>query len=174
MQKYFLGLDVGTNSIGYAVTDEYYNSLKYKNKRMLGVSLFNEADLQKERRQFRSARRRLNRRKLRVELIKELFAREIAKIDEQFFIRLRESALWQSDKTYKNNAYLLFNNDWNTDKQYHEKYPTIHHLIVDLIEDKSPKDVRLVYLAVSWLVKNRGHFLSCMDENNIDINKMGF
>lgn len=169
MKNYFLGLDIGTNSIGYAVTDEHYNSLKYKNKRMLGVSLFNEAELQKNRRLFRSARRRLNRRKQRLNLIKELFAREIAKVDEQFFIRLRESALWQSDKSNKNNPYLLFNDHSHTDKQYYAKYPTIHHLIVDLIEDKTPKDVRLVYLAVSWLVKNRGHFLSSMDENDIDI-----
>lgn len=171
MKNYLLGLDVGTNSIGYAVTDEQYNSLKYKNKRMVGVSLFNEAELKKQRRLFRSARRRLNRRKQRSELIKELFAREIAKVDEQFFIRLSESALWQSDKSCKNSHFLLFNNNPYTDKQYYKKYPTIHHLIFDLINDKSPKDVRLVYLAVSWLVKNRGHFLSYMDESDIDITK---
>ena len=28
MQKYYLGLDIGTNSVGWAVTDENYNLCK--------------------------------------------------------------------------------------------------------------------------------------------------
>ncbi|MDD2362124.1 MAG: type II CRISPR RNA-guided endonuclease Cas9 [Oscillospiraceae bacterium] len=169
MNNYYLGLDVGTNSVGYAVTDESYNPLKYKGKRMLGVSLFKEAELRKKRRKFRSARRRINRRKQRVDMVKELFAPEIAKVDEGFFIRLKESALWREDKSSSSDTFLLLNDENFSDKNYYDKYPTIHHLIMDLIDDKSAKDVRLVYLAVSWLVKHRGHFHSPMDENNIDI-----
>ena len=36
-QKYYIGLDVGTNSVGYAVTDEKYNLLKFKNEPMWGT-----------------------------------------------------------------------------------------------------------------------------------------
>ena len=28
-KKYYLGLDIGTNSVGWAVTDENYNLCKY-------------------------------------------------------------------------------------------------------------------------------------------------
>ena len=34
--KYFLGLDVGTDSVGYAVTDEQYHLLKFKGDPMWG------------------------------------------------------------------------------------------------------------------------------------------
>ena len=30
MQKYYLGLDIGTNSVGWAVTDENYNHMPLK------------------------------------------------------------------------------------------------------------------------------------------------
>ena len=41
MEKdYYLGLDIGTNSCGFAVTDENYNILKKKGKKLWGVRLF--------------------------------------------------------------------------------------------------------------------------------------
>ncbi len=166
---YFLGLDVGTNSIGYAVTDLNYTPLFYRRKRMLGVSLFQGADLKSDRRSFRSARRRLRRKQQRIQLIQEFFATEIANKDDRFFIRIKESALWPEDKSSAKDISLLFNDSLYTDKEYYTKYPTIHHLIMDLIEDSDPKDIRLVYLAIAYLTKNRGHFLSSMDEDSINI-----
>ena len=58
---YYLGLDIGTTSVGWAVTDEEYNLCKFKKKSMWGVRLFEEAETAKERRLKRSARRRLER-----------------------------------------------------------------------------------------------------------------
>ena len=43
MQKYYLGLDIGTNSVGWAVTDENYNLCKFGGKRMWGIRLFDGA-----------------------------------------------------------------------------------------------------------------------------------
>ena len=60
--NYFVGLDIGTNSVGYAVTDEQYELLKYKQHPMWGVHLFDSAKQASERRAFRTARRRLDRR----------------------------------------------------------------------------------------------------------------
>ena len=40
--EYFIGLDVGTNSVGWAVTDENYNILKVKGKNAIGTHLFEE------------------------------------------------------------------------------------------------------------------------------------
>lgn len=61
MQKYYLGLDIGTNSVGWAVTDENYNLCKFGGKRMWGIRLFDGAQTAEERRMNRSNRRRLSR-----------------------------------------------------------------------------------------------------------------
>ena len=60
MQKYYLGLDIGTNSVGWAVTDENYNLCKFGGKRMWGIRLFDGAQTAEERRMNRSNRRRLS------------------------------------------------------------------------------------------------------------------
>lgn len=163
--KYYLGLDIGTDSVGYAVTDKEYNLLKFHGEPAWGVTVFDEAALCDERRSFRSSRRRLDRRQQRVTLIQELFAPEIAKTDERFFIRLKESALYRDDVA---DNFTLFSDDGFTDKEYYKLYPTIHHLISDLMESNEPHDVRLVYLATAWLVAHRGHFLNNIDKNNLD------
>ena len=56
--KYYIGLDVGTDSVGYAVTNENYSLCKFKGEPMWGVTLFDEAQLAVERRAFRVARRK--------------------------------------------------------------------------------------------------------------------
>ena len=162
--KYYLGLDIGTNSVGYAVTDEQYNLMRFHGSDAWGVTVFDEGALLQERRIFRTARRRLERKKQRVALLQELFAEEISDIDPDFFRRLRESALYREDA---GDDFPIFNDADYTDVDYHNDYPTIHHLIVDLMNNPEPHDVRLVYLACSWLVSHRGHFLSNIDINNL-------
>ena len=103
--KYYLGLDIGTDSVGYAVTDDNYDLLKYQGEPMWGVHLFDEAELNDTRKGFRSARRRIDRRQQRIKLVQELFADEIAKVDENFYRRIQESALWRDDA---HDAYCLF------------------------------------------------------------------
>lgn len=55
--------------------------------------------------------------------------------------------------------YAVFADKNYTDVDYHNAYPTIYHLRKDLIEREDPHDIRLVYLALHHLIKNRGHFL---------------
>ena len=162
--QYFVGLDIGTDSVGYAVTGENYDLLKFKGEPMWGVHLFDPALLCDERRKFRTARRRLDRRQQRTKLIQELFAHEIAKIDKNFFIRIKESSLYREDSTCGTGVFCDADYD---DSDYYGNYPTIHHLIADLIENEQPHDVRLVYLATAWLVAHRGHFLSELSKENI-------
>ena len=166
-KNYYLGLDIGTNSVGYAVTDKQYNLLKYKGEPMWGAHIFEEGKQCAERRSFRTSRRRLNRRQQRVQLVQELFANEIAKVDERFFVRLNESALYRED-TSGNDPYIFFNDKEYNDKHYFREYPTIHHLIMSLIEEDKMHDIRLVYMAVAWLVAHRGHFLNEVDKSNVD------
>lgn len=163
-KKYYLGLDIGTDSVGYAVTDEKYNLLKFHGDAAWGSTIFDAASLSAERRSFRSARRRLDRRQQRVQLLQEIFAKEISKKDERFFIRLSESYLWREDTK---DRYVFFDDAEYTDVQYMSQYPTIHHLICELINNKGPHDVRLVYLACAWLVAHRGHFLSNIKADNL-------
>lgn len=163
-EKYYVGLDIGTDSVGYAVTDENYNLCKFKGASMWGVTLFDEADPAEKRRAFRTARRRLDRRQHRVRLIMDLFAEEICKIDPSFFTRIKESYLYPETD---NDKVRLFDS-YEAQKEYNKKYPTIHHLIAELMKSEDYHDVRLVYLACAWLVAHRGHFLNEVDKHNID------
>ena len=165
--KWYLGLDTGTDSVGWAATNEEYKVLKYKNNAMWGVMLFDSANQSSERRSFRTARRRLDRRQQRIVLLQQLFAKEIAKKDEKFFTRLKESALYAEDKSTNTSSLLFCDADY-TDNDYHKDYPTIHHLISELMKNKEPHDVRLVYLACAYILAHRGHFLIDVDKSNID------
>lgn len=155
---YYLGLDIGTESVGWAVTDEAYRVPKFGQKSMWGVRLFSEAQRASDRRLYRVARRRLERRAQRLDLLRELFAEEINHIDPGFFPRMQEGALHMEDKSpaQKNN---LFDDLGMKDKDYHKKYPTIYHLRHALMTATGSFDARLVYLALHHILKYRGHFL---------------
>lgn len=73
--EYFLGLDIGTGSVGWAVTNKQYEILRTHGKSMWGVRLFDSANTAEERRINRTARRRLDRRNWRIELLQGLFSR---------------------------------------------------------------------------------------------------
>ena len=47
-KNYYLGLDMGTSSVGWAVTDENYNLMRKKGKDLWGVRLFKEAKTSEE------------------------------------------------------------------------------------------------------------------------------
>ncbi len=156
---YYIGLDIGTNSVGWAVTDTEYNLLKTNGKTMWGSHLFDAGKTAEERRAHRTARRRADRAKERVALLNELFAEEIAKVDPDFLLRLQESKFFEEDKKVAG-RFSIFNDPDYTDANYHEEYPTIYHLRSDLIHHPEKQfDIRLVYLAVAHIIKKRGHFL---------------
>ncbi len=161
-EPYYVGLDVGTNSVGWAVTSPTYHLLRHKGEPMWGSALFEEGETKAGRRAFRTGRRRLARRQWRVRLVQYLFASAVASVDPLFYRRLKESALWR-DEAFS--PYTVFHDPDFTDVIYHRRYPTIHHLICDLMTSDEPHDVRLVYLACAWLVAHRGHFLSQMSED---------
>ncbi|MBR6669873.1 MAG: type II CRISPR RNA-guided endonuclease Cas9 [Ruminococcus sp.] len=166
-EKILLGLDIGSNSVGWAVTDEKYNLRKFKNNLMWGVHLFDEAQQSAERRSFRTTRRRLDRRQQRINLLQELFKKEILKVDKGFFLRLKESALLPEDSENRKNN-IFFDDENYGDKEYFNEYPTIHHLIVELMNNDSSHDIRLVYYACAYILTHRGHFLLPVDKDSID------
>lgn len=158
MEKFYLGLDIGTNSVGIACTDEDYRLLRAKRRDLWAVRLFDEAQPAANRRVKRAARRRLMRRERRINLLQELFAPYIG--DETFFLRLNNSPLWLEDKDEKlSGKYCLFADKNYTDKDFHREYQTIYHLRKELCDGKKKVDIRLFYLAIHHIIKFRGHFL---------------
>ena len=162
---YYIGLDVGTNSVGWAVTDPEYNVLRFKGNSMWGARLFEEAKPAADRRAARIARRRLERRKQRLLYLEDFFSAEIGKSDPLFFRRLHESALFPDDKTAGTGKYTLFNDPDFTDRDYLRRYPTVYHLRSELVHSSEPHDPRLVFLALHHIIKHRGHFLYETSEN---------
>ncbi|MBQ2777648.1 MAG: type II CRISPR RNA-guided endonuclease Cas9, partial [Peptococcaceae bacterium] len=133
-------------------------------KALWGVRLFETADTAEDRRMFRTNRRRLARRNWRIELLQGIFADEINKIDDGFYLRMKESRYLPEDKLDKHGKqpllpYALFVDSAYTDKEYHKDFPTIYHLRKYLMETEDTPDIRLVYLALHHMMKHRGHFL---------------
>lgn len=158
-KPYYLGLDCGTNSVGFAVTDKNYKLLKAGKKDIWGSHLFDEAQTAENRRIQRNTRKRLQRRKERIKILQSLFAEEIYKIDPTFFIRLNESSLLEEDRSNNNKqSFSLFNDKDFTDIDYKKAYPTIYHLRLSAYKGEI-KDPRLLYLALHHIMKHRGHFL---------------
>ncbi|MFA7156332.1 MAG: type II CRISPR RNA-guided endonuclease Cas9 [Bacilli bacterium] len=159
--KYFIGLDIGTNSVGWAATNDNYSLLRLKGKDAWGSSLFQEGSTAAERRMFRASKRRVERRKYRLKLLQEIFKDEMQKKDSSFFIRLNESMLHLEDRpsemTYKSTLFL----DNFKEKEYYKQYPTIWHLRKALIDgnSKAYSDIRYLYLAIHHIIKYRGNFL---------------
>lgn len=159
-QKYFLGLDVGTNSVGWAVTDQNYNLIKKSGKHLWGARLFGEASTTAERRTNRENRRRLQRRRWRMVMLQNLFNEEMNKVDPYFFTRLNNSSLRNEDKPEPAKvSYLLFNSEGYTDRDFFKNYPTIYHLRKAMLENDRQFDLREIYLALAHMIKYRGNFL---------------
>lgn len=159
-KKMYVGIDMGTNSVGMAVTDEEYNLYRVKGKDLWCSRLFTEADTAAERRTNRISRRRRQREVARQGVLRKLFADEINKVDEGFFARLDESKYHLEDRDSEQ-KYTLFTDTGYTDKDYFKDYPTIFHLRNELLHPvKDSYDVRLVYLAIANMFKHRGNFLN--------------
>ncbi len=167
-KKMYVGIDMGTNSVGLAVTDEKYNLYRVKGKDFWTSRLFEEANTAAERRTNRISRRRRQREVARQGVLRELFSEAINKVDEGFFARLDESKYHLEDRENKQ-PYALFADTGYTDKEYYKEYPTIFHLRKELLHPtKDAYDVRLVYLAIANMFKHRGHFLN----DALDVQKM--
>lgn len=166
---YNIGLDIGTGSVGWCLTDNNGHLLKinrkgdngktYRNSAW-GVRLFASADTAAACRIKRSARRRYNRRRARIIELRKIMSDMIMPVDPNFYARLDEAFLWNEDKSDKAKApFLLFNDKKLYDIKYYTDYPTIYHLRKYLLETKEKADPRFIYLALHHMMKYRGHFL---------------
>ena len=182
-KPYSIGLDIGTNSVGWAVIADDYKvpAKKMKvlgntnkttiKKNLIGALLFDAGNTAADRRLKRTARRRYTRRRNRILYLQEIFATEMNKVDESFFHRLDDSFLVPEDK--RGSKYPIFGT-LEEEKEYHKQFPTIYHLRKSLADSKEKADLRLIYLALAHIIKYRGHFLyeDTFDIKNNDIQKI--
>mgnify|MGYP004455011919 CR=1 FL=1 len=180
-KKYYLGLDVGTDSVGFCVTDQDYHIIKkhrvvrdgentkYYGNHIWGARLFDEASTAKGRRSFREGRRRYQRRRWRITLLQDIFKDEMAKVDPYFFDRLNNSAIHNEDREEQlRSEHLLFNETSKSDNQFFEDYPTIYHLRKAILKNPEMKfDIREIYLCLAHMIKYRGNFLHEGEMNSI-------
>ena len=129
--KYSLGLDIGTTSIGWAVVNE-----DRKRVEDLGVRIFerpenpkNGESLAKPRRDARSTRRRLNRRRERLDYLKRFFVKHQLLSEEQI------------------------SNLFSYDKNHTHKDPYL--LRMKSIKEKVPNDE--LFIALYHIAKRRGY-----------------
>jgi CRISPR-associated endonuclease Csn1 len=167
MKKYTIGLDIGTNSVGYAVLTEDYNLVRRKmkingntdknsiKKNFWGVRLFEAGNTAEARRMKRTTRRRISRKRNRICYLQEIFYKEMNQVDANFFQRLTDSFLVPEEK--RNERHPIFAT--LEEVAYHQEFPTIYHLRKKLADSDQKADLRLIYLAIAHIIKYRGHFL---------------
>ena len=173
-EDYYVGLDMGTGSLGGAVTDTQYHLLKVKGKDFWFVREYETAKSQLDRRTHRIAKRRLQRHKARIGLIRSYFAEDILKHDPLFYIRQDNSKYYQEDKDARlTTKDSLFADPGYGDKEYHDvkEYPTIFHLRQALLRDQIKDEERysrFLYLAIINMFEHRGHFLLNTDSGDVN------
>ena len=156
-KDYCIGLDIGTNSTGYAMTDLEGYLLKHKKRSTFGAVLFEDAQTAADRRMHRSARRRLDRREQRINLLQELMEPCVLPVDPSFFLRMNETFLQEEDRELELLSETLPESVWTDGSE--SNVPTIYHLRQMLIEADKQADIRYVYLALHHIIKYRGNFL---------------
>ena len=162
MKEYNIGLDIGTNSVGWAVTNLNDELLKFKGKYLWGVRRFDSAETAAKRRMYRSTRRRMKRRKERINLLQELIQEDVLAKDDKFFLKLSESYKTKEDSSFERED-IAKNSVYNKPKYIKydliKDYPTIYHLRQALYTSDEKMDIRLIYLAIHHMLKYRGNFL---------------
>lgn len=167
-KNYNIGLDIGTTSVGWAVVETDNQKIMRKGDKYLwGVRLFEEALTAADRRAKRSIRRRYERRRNRIKLLREEFKLEINKIDSDFFKKLDET-FYHKDDTF-NKSIQISKEEKALSDAYNKKFKTIYHLRNKLITSEEKEDIRLVYLSIHHIIKYRGNFLY---QGNFNVNNL--
>lgn len=157
---YNIGLDLGTGSVGWAVTNVDGELLTQNGKPAWGSRVFPSARTAADTRLKRGQRRRYERRRWRLNLLQGFFEEEMALVDPTFFIRLKQSRLHPEDRDAKIcdcHSPLFISAE--AERDYYRRFPTVYHLRAWLMTTDEKADLREIYLALHNIVKHRGNFL---------------
>lgn len=157
---YNIGLDLGSASVGWAVTSVDGELLTQNGKPTWGSRVFPKGETAADARLKRGQRRRYERRRWRLDLLQRFFEEEMSAVDPTFFIRLRQSRLMPSDRgeaccDYHSPLFVSA----EAEREYYQRFPTIYHLRAWLMTTDDKADLREIYLALHNIVKHRGNFL---------------
>lgn len=157
---YNIGLDLGTGSVGWAVTNVEGELLTHSGKPTWGSRVFPSGETAADTRLKRGQRRRYERRRWRLDLLQRFFEEDMALVDPSFFIRLKQARLLREDRSeaFRDYHSPLFISA-ESEKNYYKRFPTIYHLRAWLMTTDEKADLREVYLALHNIVKHRGNFL---------------
>lgn len=166
MEKH-LGIDLGTNSIGWAITEHGENNCKLLDK---GVSIFQEGVMRtksgeepmvKTRTDKRALRRHYFRRRLRkIELLKVLIANDLCP-----YISIEELNDWRYKKLYPLNEEFL---SWQRTNEASDKNP-YHDRFVALTKKlnlESQKERHILGRALYHLAQRRGFLSNRKDQSD--------
>lgn len=103
--KYNISFDIGTNSVGWCVTNGRNELLKFNGKNMWGSRIFETANTKQSTREFRGNGRRLTRRKERINMLQSLMEEDIKAEYPNFINMLRETDLDFEDKKIAKSIY---------------------------------------------------------------------
>ncbi len=165
--RYGISLDMGTNSIGFAVVwdsgEKADQIVVRKGKRLYGARLFKEAEDSIKYRSARSARRTLGKKLWRLNLLKGVLKEYVLNEDKDFYKNLHLTQIHQGSN-------ILFRESNYQDKDYFQEFPTIYHLRHALTDKAKVEEFkarslyyRFLFLAAHDMLKNRGHFLITAD-----------
>lgn len=156
-----IGVDPGSASTGYgSVSFDPWTRRYIPETAHFSSFIFPMPEDCKARREARCRRRNLVRKKMRVDLVKEMFRPAIDKIDPLFFKRLENSPLLLEDKDEElTSKYILFSDPDFTDKDFFRLYPTVYHLRQACLNG-DVHDPRFLFLACLSIIKHPGHFLN--------------
>lgn len=156
LNDYFIGFDLGTGSVGWAIITPDGELARFKGKPAWGSRVFPTADTAADTRLKRGQRRRYERRRWRLGFVQDFFREEIDRVDPDFFNRLNQSRLIPKDRGFHS---PLFNDSDFSEKDYYDRFPAMPFLRAWLMTTDERADIRLIYLAFHNIVKHRGNFL---------------
>ena len=167
--NYKIGLDIGTNSVGWACVDDDNDIVKKGGKLLWGSRLFEEASGKKDRRVFRGVRRRLLRRHNRINELNRIVKPEMDKVDCEFFNKIAVSFKEKNDREDTPWSVQFFNSKAEykslmmlKDDEGQAFSKSIYHIRKQCMGEERV-DFRLVYLCLHHIIKYRGNFL--FDDN---------
>lgn len=157
---YYIGLDLGTASVGWSVISVDGDLLTQGGRPAWGSRVYPTGETAADTRLKRGQRRRYERRRWRLNLLQRFFEAEMAEVDPTFFIRLKQSRLLKEDRdeAYRDYHSPLFLSA-EAERDYYKRFPTIYHLRAWLMTTSEKADLREIYLALHNIVKHRGNFL---------------
>ena len=164
-----LGISIGPTHVGWAVTDQQYNILKFKRKSTWGIHLFDKAKPADERKRYRIKRRRIDRRNHRIELLRQLFPKDITINDDHRFPtihHLRRYLMEQGDPDIS----LLYRACHHIIKYRGHFHDLTNHSGVQSFD--SLVDAMLSYLSehgIQLSVSNNDQLLSILSDNTLSI-----